>query len=383
MSGKRKHVLVLGGGLIGKTIALDLADRFCVTVADANLDTLQKLECHEHITGMKVDFTNLAEIRKLAFKADIVVGAMPGQIAFSALRAVIEAGKNVVDISFFEEDPFELGALAKTHGVTVVVDMGVAPGMSNFLLGYEGTLMDVVRFECLVGGLPVVRELPSEYKAPFAPESVMDEYMRPARIVVGGRIFTKPALSEPELVHFPEVGTLEAFNTDGLRTLLALKHVVPNMIEKTMRYPRHHREMMEMLKAAGFFSQTPVEVRGVSVAPMDVTARILKDQWKLGRNEDEFTAMRLTMEGCKLGKSCRTTYHLLDRRDRETGTSSMARTTGYACTAVATLLLDGKIKEKGVIPPEHLGVNENHVRFVMEYLHQRGVIYKKKEAFLE
>ena len=36
---------------------------------------------------------------------DIIVGAMPGTLAFNVLRSLILAGKPIVDISFFEEDP--------------------------------------------------------------------------------------------------------------------------------------------------------------------------------------------------------------------------------------------------------------------------------------
>ena len=53
-----------------------------------------------------------------------------------------------------------------------------------------------------------------------------------------GKIITKPALSEPEFVDFEGIGTLEAFNTDGLRTLLTTMNI-PTMIYKTLRYHGH------------------------------------------------------------------------------------------------------------------------------------------------
>ena len=92
-----------------------------------------------------------------------------------------------MDIAFFPEDPFDLDDLAKKNGVTALVDFGVAPGMSNMFAGYHQLQMaSLSRIEILVGGLPVVREFPFEYKAVFSPIDVIEEYTRPARYIENG-----------------------------------------------------------------------------------------------------------------------------------------------------------------------------------------------------
>ncbi len=148
------------------------------------------------------------------------------------MKAVIEAGKNMVDISFMPEDFFELDKFAKQHNVVVVAYCGVAPGMGNIILGHHHTCMEVKSYECLVGGLPVTREWPYEYKAVFSPIDVIEEYTRPARYIQNYVMVTKEALSDPELVHFDGVGTLESWNSDGLRSLMFTMKNIPNMIEK-------------------------------------------------------------------------------------------------------------------------------------------------------
>lgn len=159
-------------------------------------------------------------------------------MGFCTLKTVIECGKDIVDISFFPEDPFKLDQLAKEKKVTAVVDCGVAPGCSNLILGYMASILDVIEsFSCYVGGLPRIRTWPYEYKTPFSPSDVIEEYNRPARLVDNGKVVTQPALSEVELIDLPGVGTLEAFNTDGLRTLIRTMKV-PCMKEKTMRISR-------------------------------------------------------------------------------------------------------------------------------------------------
>src|ERR1041385_2644309 len=170
---------------------------------------------------------------------DIVVTAVPGHIGFKTLEAVINTGKSVVDISFFPEDALQLDKLAKEKRVTAITDCGVAPGLSNLILGRYNEEMEVSSFECYVGGLPIERRKPFEYKAPFSPVDVIQEYIRPARLMEEGKIVTKPPLSEREKLSFDEIGELEAFNTDGLRSLIMTMSHIPDMKEKTLRYPGH------------------------------------------------------------------------------------------------------------------------------------------------
>ncbi|MGE5236195.1 MAG: saccharopine dehydrogenase family protein, partial [Acidobacteriota bacterium] len=301
-------------------------------------------------------------------------GAVPGDMGLATVKAVLEAGRNVVDISFFPEDPFTLDALAREKGCTAVVDCGVAPGCDNIILGYLSTRLESVEtFACYVGGLPVVRTWPWEYKAPFSPIDVIAEYTRPARYRRRGELVTMPALSEAELMDFPGVGTLEAFNTDGLRSLLSTTEI-PDMVEKTLRYPGHI-ERIRVLRESGLFSTTPVEVGETLVRPLDFTARLLFPAWQLAEGEEDLTVMRVVVEGRLEGRKVRHTFDLLDRYDRATGITSMARTTGYTCTAGVRLLARGLFGRKGISPPELIGREPGCYAFVMAELAARGIAF--------
>lgn len=371
----RKKIVVLGAGMVGRTMAADLSKKFDVTsadISDANLALVQKLA---KVNVAKVDFSDAGQITNAVKDADLVVGAVPGFMGFNMLQAVLEAGKNIVDISFFPEDPFRLDDLARQQGVTAIVDCGVAPGMDNIILGYHYKRMKVSRFLCMVGGLPVVRNLPWEYKAPFSPIDVIEEYTRPARLVENGKIVTKPALSEPELIDFEGIGTLEAFNTDGLRTLVRLD--IPDMAERTLRYPGHIA-LMKTLRDAGFFSTDEVSLKSGKVRPIDVTSKILFPQWKYEEGEEDFTVMRVEVEGHENGVHKKYTYDLLDRYDRISKTSSMARTTGYTATAAVHLVLNNAWNQSGIVSPEMLGEDEACFRFMFDYQKERNVIYRTR-----
>lgn len=372
-----KKIIVLGAGLVGKAIALDLAPAFEVTSVDINDESLQALQA-QGVKTQKADLSDQALLAELIKPFDLVVGAVPGFMGYQTVKTVIEAGKNMVDISFFPEDPFLLDELAKKNNVTIVTDCGVAPGMGNIILGYHNSRMKISHYECLVGGLPVVREWPYEYKAVFSPIDVIEEYVRPARYVQNGDVVVREALSDPELIHFDGVGTLESWNSDGLRSLIKTMPNIPNMIEKTLRYPGCV-EYLRVLRETGFFSYEEIDVKGVKIRPIDLTAKLLFPKWKLKPGEEEFTVMRIRIAGEEKDKQKTYQYNLLDRTEKSTGTLSMARTTGYTCTAAVHLVAHEAFNRKGICPPEYLGEEEAHFQFVLKYLKERNVHYSVTE----
>jgi saccharopine dehydrogenase-like NADP-dependent oxidoreductase len=371
-------IIVLGAGLIGTPMAIDLAkdSEFTVSVADLSSEALSKIGKQHPIESIQRDLSRPENVKALVNGFDIAVNAVPGFMGFQTLKSIIETGKDVIDIAFFPEDPFELDEPAKEKGVTAIVDCGVAPGMSNVLIGHVDSLLDKTeQILIYVGGLPEIREWPYEYKAPFSPIDVIEEYIRPARFVENGRLVVRPALSEPELIDFPDVGTLEAFNTDGLRSL-AKTMDISNMKEKTLRYPGHI-EKMRLLRETGFFSKDEVDVNGSRIRPIDLTSRILFPKWEYSRGEADITVMQVTVEGAISGQRLRYRYDLFDRYDDVTETSSMARTTGYTATMAVRLLANGMYSRKGLSVPEYIGRHPECVEFLLKGLKDRGVVYKE------
>ncbi|MBL7742562.1 MAG: saccharopine dehydrogenase NADP-binding domain-containing protein [Chitinophagaceae bacterium] len=366
-------IAVLGAGMVGRAIALDLAKEHTVTSFDLNGSNLEELSKHNAgIATVAADLSRFDEYAAWLFPFDLVVTAVPGFMGYKTLEAVINTGKNVVDISFFPEDALQLDELAREKNVTVITDCGVAPGMSNFIIGRYNEEMKITSFECYVGGLPKERKPPFQYKAPFSPVDVIQEYIRPARLVEKGKIVTKPALSDREILSFGEAGDLEAFNTDGLRSLIYTMRHIPDMKEKTLRYPGHI-DLIIALQQAGFFGIIPFRINDTDITPLEFTSKLLVDQWKSEPDEEEFTVMKVIMRG----EGRTVVYDLLDRYDAVTRTSSMARTTGYTCTAAVNLIAKNLFTEKGVFPPELIGKDKKCFDFVMEYLRQRGVIWKQ------
>lgn len=377
-------IIVLGAGMVGSAMAIDLASHFDVTLTDRDQHALDKaLSRCKDLKIAILDVTDTTTLSETIQDFDLAVCAVPGFLGFETLKTIIESGSDVVDISFFPENSLELDTLAKEKNVTAIVDCGVAPGMDNVILGYYNEIMELTDFECLVGGLPKTKKWPFCYKAPFSPVDVIEEYTRPARYVENGKLVTRDALTDCEFVEFKGVGTLESFNSDGLRSIIYTMPHIPNMKEKTLRYPGHV-EYVRVLKESGFFEEQPMTINGTEVIPLDFTSKILFNEWKLGEQEEELTVMRVTVKGTNSdGQIEEVVYDLHDEYDPETKVSSMSRTTGYTATAAANLVLNKTFTEKGVFPPELVGKHKACFEFFLSYLKDRNVNYVKSSRIIE
>jgi lysine 6-dehydrogenase len=370
MMAAMKRAIVLGAGRVGAVMARDMAADYQVTVADVRPDVLERV-AGERIRTVRTDLADPEAVKRVVADHDVVLGALASAIGLQTLRAVIEAGRPYVDISFMPEDGRQLAELAREKGVTCVIDCGVAPGLSNLLAGHASLrLAPCESIDICVGGLPVERRWPYEYAAPFAPSDVIEEYVRPARLRENGRVVVKEALTEPELLTFDGIGTLEAFNTDGLRSLLDLD--IPNARERTLRYPGH-AEIMRILRHTGFFSQEPIEVRGQKVRPLDVTSALLFPRWSFFPRQPDFTVMRIIAVGTEAGRRVKLEWDLLDHYDRANDNRSMSRTTGFPATIVARLVAEGRFSKPGVFAPESLAAEAGLLDHLLTELDRRGV----------
>ena len=361
---KSPCIIVLGTGMVGSAIAREMAKTHFVISIDHSEEKLNQLR--KNNPSIRCLQKNLLDssisFKELLSPASLVISAVPGFMGYEILKKIIGTGKNCVDISFFPESIKELNELAIQNDVSVVMDCGVAPGMSNLILGYYEPKMKIEEFVFYVGGLPIKREKPFEYKAPFSPIDVIEEYTRPARIRKKGSNQVVPAMSGLENLQFDGVGQLEGFYTDGLRSLLDSFPNIPEMTEKTLRYPGH-TELIETLRSIGFFKKEHIEA----------TAKVLIECWKQTEDDHDLTVMKVLLRGKYNQKETIIDYSLLDFFDKNESISSMARTTGFTCCAMAECMLDNRFTKKGVFPPEIPGKEEYIFNFILSYLKNRGV----------
>lgn len=376
------NIAVLGAGLVGKHIALDLSNdkNYHITSIDINSTNLEFLK-KQNINTLLCDVSDSEKLHRELTNFEIVVNAVPGFLGFNSLIEIIKCGKNVVDIAFYDNDPFELRDLAISKNVTAIVDCGVSPGLSNLLIGYAASLLDELKtVKIYVGGLPEKKDGLYDYKAVFSPTDVLEEYTRSARVIENGSQIIKPPLSEIEKIEFDRIGVLEAFNSDGLRTLLKTVNA-ENMVEKTLRYPGHANKM-KLLSDSGFLDKKEILVKGVKVSPFYFTAEMLKRKWKFIESDYDITVLRVIVEGSKDGQRIKYQYDLFDDYDKKNNVHSMARTTGYTASTFVRMMAKDMFQKRGVFPPEFFGTNSQIKSYIIQGLETKGIIVQEKKIAL-
>jgi lysine 6-dehydrogenase len=380
-------IIVLGCGNIGSVIAKDLAENLPsaeVVITDVDKNRAREAASRTglgNVTWTQVDAKNRSELSSKLKSFDIGVGALPGGLGYQACKASIAAKVDMVDVSYMPEDVMTLNNAALKAGVSIIPDCGMSPGLCSMLVGRGVSKLDLVeKAHMLNGGLPEKPVPPLGYVTTWSVKDLIDMYSRKVSIVKNGKVVQVEAMSGLEEIDFPGVGKLEAFYTDGLRTLLYTVKA-KEMWEKTLRYPGHI-EKIKLLKALGFFDSETVEVAGTEVEPREVTAKLFEKKLKRPDIPD-IVVMLIRVSGLKGGKRIEHVYRVLDHYDNERKVTSMARTTAYTASVVAQLLARKAIAEKGVIPPEKLGMNGRLFEKLTKEMKKKRVIIKEEKKILD
>lgn len=351
------NILVLGGGQQGRVIASDLAasrpaDR--ITVADLRLPQLPALP---NLTAVEADLSSSEAIARLLHAHDMGVGALPSRFGYGAMQAAIAAKRPLADVSFSAENPLTLQAEARAAGVTIVPDCGLAPGLSHLCCGHAGAQGPLDELDISVGGVAQDPTRPYGYVVTWSVEDLLEEYVRDARVMRDGQPTAVPVFSDLKRVQVDGAGEMESFLSDGLRTLIETMPEVPNMSERTLRWPGHVHAIRPLV-ASGAFVET-LRSECVTKPENDLVAMVVYARWKSGRES------RMT---------------LVDRYDAASGLTAMARTTALTTSVTAQLLADGGVPEKGVRMLEHVGRDTKAYGFILGELAKRGVRLNWKDA---
>jgi saccharopine dehydrogenase-like NADP-dependent oxidoreductase len=409
-----QKVVVLGAGNMGAYFASNLADDYDITLVDNNDEVLRNIAT-KNITKRQADLCKPETVISVVSDFDFVISALPEVFGYEALTAVIKAGKDVVDISFWEQSSdrlIEIDRLAKEKKVTAFIDCGIAPGFGSAILAYFDNKLDgnTKNIKVYVGGIP--KERSREFFASWSIDGLIEEYQREALRVKNGTLEKIPALSIREELHFPEVGGLEAAITDGLRSIAFNFEHASNMAEFTLRYPGHF-DQMNILKDIGYFGDEDLDVSsetitayGLSqillqkpeeekqkyetvleelgffdediqytsndnrISPRKVAVAVLSKKWEMKSDDRDILVMRISADDGK-------TEYIADiYADHDGINSAMALTTGGMAALAARAIMTGKFKENGAFPLENvIKAEPDLMSYFIEGLQDLGVKY--------
>ncbi len=351
-------ILLLGAGNVGNAIAYDLSVDYDVMAADVDKENLK--EIGRYTDTMKIDASDQGELIDIMEDYDLAICALPGKFGYRAVESAIEAGTDIVDVSFMPEDPMDLNSKAKENDVTVIVDAGFGPGMSNVFMGKTASELDSIEYAIIrIGGLPLEPKPPLYYKITWSPKDLIEEYTREARMKRDGKIVYLDPFEDVQEVRI-RGNKFEEFYSDGLRTLL---HTIEaeTLEETTLRW-KGHLSKMKILRELGFFKEEHVD------ETLDVITPHMKYESK------DFSIMDVHVEGTVDGEDQEIDFYFYDEADELF--SSMSRCTGFTTAAMSRLLIENEI-DNGVIPPEKLGLNEEYYDSLVERLTDKGITIER------
>jgi lysine 6-dehydrogenase len=380
-------IAVLGAGLMGKEAARDLVNSDGVTqvvIADVDISKAEQV-CHhlnsEKLSAACIDATNDAQLADFMKDFDVIINALFYTFNEKVARLAIQVGVNSVDlgghIGHATEKVLEMNEEAVKAGVTLIPDLGVAPGMINILSGYGVSQLDQAdSIRLMVGGIPVKPEPPFGYNHVFSMEGVFDHYTDPSLVIRDGKKMEVPSLSEIETVYFEKFGPLEAFHTAGGTSTLSLSYPDLKTLEyKTIRYPGH-AEKFQLLVDLGLTKRDHiVEVDGTPVNIRKTMLKVLDPIVDL-RDKDDVVLLRVTVSGVKDGEDASFNFEMTTFNDKINHVTAMARSTAYTISAVAQMIGSGVITKKGVYAPENIVPGDKYIK----EMEKRGVIIKESKG---
>ncbi|MFJ6266106.1 saccharopine dehydrogenase family protein [Lysinibacillus xylanilyticus] len=377
-------VVVLGAGLMGKEVARDLIKNSKVErVFLGDIDVSLAQNFVDSLNTDKIEVVELHAERddslmEVISKGNVVVNALFYSFNERVARAAIAAGVHSVDlgghIGGVTEKILDLDEEAKAKGVTIIPDLGVAPGMVNILAGYGASKLDEVEsIKLFVGGIPTEPKPPLHYTRVFSLDGVFDHYTEPSKVILKGKLQEVPSLSGVEPIYFKDFGVLEAFYTSGgISTLDKTFPNVQTLEYKTIRY-KGHAEKFKLLADLGFLdASNKVEVEDQEVSVRPVVREALKKKLELGTKPDA-VLLRVIVAGEKAQQQVTYEYEMVVRKDMTINETAMARATANTISVVAQMIGENKITERGVFAPESVVPGDTYI----EEMARRGVVIKE------
>ncbi|MBI4810220.1 MAG: saccharopine dehydrogenase NADP-binding domain-containing protein [Ignavibacteriales bacterium] len=353
--------LVIGAGMMGSALAYDLAHSDGVkkvVLADIDFDRAKNSadSIGINVEPKKLDVNYYDDVVSMMEQVEVVCGATSYNHNLLLTKAAVESRKHFCDLGGNMDVVYkqmEFDEKAKAADVLIVPNCGLAPGLAAILGAGGAKHFDVVdEIHLRVGGLPQHPIPLLNYQIVFSVEGLINEYLEPAEVIRKGKTQKVKSMYELEELEFPPpFGKVEAFNTSGgVSTLPKMfRGRVKELDYKTIRY-KGHCEKFKTLLDLGFASSEPIMV-GKSVR----TAREIFQELfrkKLPTNGPDVTLMRVWIRGTKNKVQRTLSYEMIDYFDEKTKISSMMRTTSFPSSVIAQMIVNGTIKERGVLPPE-------------------------------
>ena len=360
-------VVQLGCGITGLVCAEHVARNRNVTamvLADAKTEGASALKERlglDKVSVQKVDGSDPKAIKKLLKDSDVVINSLPWEFMDEVQNTAARTGTNYVDFcltiqALKDFDPID--KMCRDAGITAITATGLEPGISNVLARHAANMLDEPEELHVIDGdngvIPGV-----DYFSTWSPIDWLEETTIPAAVFRNGKIEYVPPLHVREIYDFPQpLGPLPVYKTVHDETFLLPRHIkgIKNA-DFRIGIDDTFAAAAKMLRKLGMHSRKPIDVKGVMVQPLDVVAALFPRPTEIAGKIKGTGGTVVEVIGKKDGRKTKVrvwtfvSHEWAYNRCRSNGTGYLVGTGG---AVPAEMLIDGEVKEKGLIVPEQL-----------------------------
>jgi lysine 6-dehydrogenase len=356
--------LVLGAGRMGYALVYDLirSPRVeQVILADKDTERLKLVQERlpdNRIVPVEADVQQREDVLELMSHCRVVISCVNSEYNYELAKLALTASVHFCDLGGDEatvQKQFRLDEVAREQDLTIIPNLGLAPGLVSILSVAAATLLDeLYEIRIRVGGVPAEPEEPLNYSATTSIDGIINQYVEKSTIIRDGKLFWIPALSEPEQIEFPKpIGKMEAFHVAGGLSNLTKKYSgkIQHLDYKTVRYPGHC-DQMSAIRALGLMDPEPFPLGIISVKPRELLVALMEKN--LPQNEADLVLMRIIVTGLKSQKPRQIVWECVDYSDEAEGLTAMMRMTAFPASIIAQMIAGQDITRRGVLAQEEV-----------------------------
>lgn len=362
------------------------------------------------------DETRLSSMVK---EHDLVVSLLPYLYHVTVAKTCVEHRKDMVTTSYVKPEMQALDTLAKDAGIIILNEAGLDPGIDHMsamriIDAVHTKGGSIEEFYSVCGALPApeAADNPFRYKFSWSPKGVVMAGNNDARYLKDGKeIFlpTHDLFKNPLRVDFPAVGPLDIYPNRDSISYIEVYGIpeVKTIYRGTFRY-QGWCETLDAIKAIGLISQETFDMGGLTFAglmahqtgcnditnirrhtasvlnipedahalkamewlglfdenpmnrgidsPFEVVSDLMISKMELGQEERDMVVMQHSfIASYPDGKKEVIRSRMLDFGSPQSDTS-VARTVALPAAIAVEMILQGKIREKGVYRPVLPGI---------------------------
>jgi len=370
-----KTIGILGLGSMGKIIAKDLAETYNrkVIYLARDVNSVKNLAKKNNAEIRYADVSKPKTLAKAFKNIDVVIHAVHHEFNLNVMKACLKSKTNYIDLGglyHYTKKQLKLNKQFKKNNLTAILGIGASPGITNVMAKYASRFLNKIEsIEIKIGfkDFSTYKQI-SPLSASYSIQTILEEFSWKPAIFVNGKIKFVEPISGREEYNFPEpIGMQKPQYTIHSEIATLPYTLKAKNVSFKIAFDDEFVNKIKMLKENGFISDEKIKINNNEFNIKEVSAEILKKLPKtISEKINQYEIIRVILSN----------KHKKIIMDAKISGETIDKDTGVPPSIIAQMIVDGKITNKGVFPPESIILEED---FFKELAKRRIYIYQNNK----